>query len=59
MLKTYRVKIQHDNGIKVIQTKSTGIFAAREIIKAAEGCPDSAILSVVRVNAKTGKAIKY
>lgn len=58
MLKTYRVKVQHDNGIKAIQTKALGIFAAREIVKAAEGCPDSAILSVVRINAKTGKPIK-
>lgn len=47
-MKKYLVTIEHDNGkVKIIVT-ARNILSAREMVKSAEGCPDSAILSVVR-----------
>lgn len=47
--KTYRVTVKHDNGYAVILVYARSILAAREIVKKAEGCPDSAICSILKL----------
>jgi hypothetical protein len=44
--KHYRIKVKHDKGTIFIHTAASDKAAARRIIKAAEGCPPSAIVSV-------------
>jgi hypothetical protein len=45
-VKQYIVKLKHDRGIRKIHTAATSSKAVREIIMKAEGCPESAIISI-------------
>lgn len=46
-MKKYIVTIQHDHGKISLIVTAKNIMAAREQVKAYEGCPDRAILSVL------------
>ncbi len=44
--KRYRVKVKHDKGTITILTAAASERGARQIILAAEQCPESAIISI-------------
>jgi len=45
-VKKYAVKVKHDKGTKVINVTATSEDSAKKMIMKAEGCPETAILSV-------------
>ena len=47
-LRMYAVTTKHDKGRYTITTAAQSAAAARNIVRAAEGCPDCAIVSVKR-----------
>jgi hypothetical protein len=42
-MKTYRIQVKHDSGEMVLRVYARNIQAAKEMIMAAEGCPECAI----------------
>lgn len=51
-MKKYRVTLQHDKGKQIVIVSASSIFAAREMVKKFENCPDRAILAISKVGAK-------
>jgi len=47
-MRKYKVIVEHDNGVITLLVWATSIVQAKEQVKAAEGCPDSAILAVLK-----------
>lgn len=45
-MKTFIAKLKHDSGTFRLQVRAGSVAAARQAIKAAEGCPDRAIISL-------------
>ena len=55
MKKTYKIRVEQTDGTEIILwVKAESIFDARSF----SGFKDNQILSVIRVNAKTGNPIK-
>jgi len=45
-MKTFTAKVKHDRGTARLQVRAGSVAAARQAIKAAERCPDRAIISL-------------
>ena len=45
-MKTFIAKLKHDSGTFRLQVRAGSVAAARQSIKAAERCPDRAIISL-------------
>lgn len=45
-MKTFIAKVKHDRGTTRLKVTAGSVAAARQAIKAAEGCPDWAIVSL-------------
>ena len=47
-LHKYKVVVEHDKGVTTFIVWATTMTQAREQVKAAEGCPDKAILLALK-----------
>ena len=47
-LHKYKVVVEHDKGVTTFIVWATSMVQAREQVKAAEGCPDRAILLTLK-----------
>lgn len=54
VLETYRITVKHDNGkARFIVVSLHGEKGAEEQVMAVEGCPESAIVKIRKINSKT------